>query len=49
MFDHVRLCVLLIALLLIPALGCRSTRHKDPLPEYAPAQQATSSGCSQCG
>lgn len=47
MFSHVPLRVVLIAILLVPALGCRSTRHREPVYERAPVE-STSSGCSHC-
>mgnify|MGYP005847983121 CR=1 FL=1 len=48
MFSHARLFVVLLTLLLVPALGCRSTRPKEPVYEHEPVE-STSSGCSHCG
>ncbi len=48
MFSHARLFIVLFVLSLVPALGCRSTRHREPVYEREPVE-STSSGCSHCG
>lgn len=48
MLTHSRWFVVLFLLVLVPSLGCRSTRHKKPVYERERVENA-SSGCSHCG